>query len=91
MALQIAFKAVNDSARPDGLVPTLLVYGTYPRMSEFDAPSTTVTQRTTALRKAIEEINSVKAKRQIQDTLNKRNGPNVNNIHELTLNSPVLV
>jgi hypothetical protein len=26
MALQMAFKAINDSAGPDGLIPALLVY-----------------------------------------------------------------
>jgi hypothetical protein len=30
MALQMAVKAVNDTAGPDGLVPTLLVFGAYP-------------------------------------------------------------
>lgn len=29
-ALQMAVKAVNDTAGPDGLVPTLLVFGAYP-------------------------------------------------------------
>jgi hypothetical protein len=28
--LQMAVKAVNDTAGPDGLVPTLLVFGAYP-------------------------------------------------------------
>ena len=28
--LQIAVKAINNSAGPDGLIPTLLVFGTYP-------------------------------------------------------------
>jgi transposase InsO family protein len=91
MALQMAFKAVNDSAGPDGLIPTLLVYGAYPRMSEFDAPAPTVTQRATAIRKAMEELAKVRAKRQVQDALNMRNGPNTDGIHELTLNSDVLV
>jgi hypothetical protein len=31
--LQMAVKAMNDTAGPDGLVPTLLVFGAYPRMS----------------------------------------------------------
>ena len=44
MALQMAFKAINDSAGPDGLIPTLLVFGAYLRMVEFDAPNPTVTQ-----------------------------------------------
>jgi hypothetical protein len=30
MTLQMAVKAVNDTAGPDGLVLTLLVFGTYP-------------------------------------------------------------
>jgi di/tripeptidase len=28
--LQMAVKAINDSAGPDGIVPTLLVFGAYP-------------------------------------------------------------
>jgi hypothetical protein len=35
--LQMALKAINDSVGPNGLVPTLLVFGAYPRMSEYDA------------------------------------------------------
>jgi hypothetical protein len=31
--LQMAFKAVNDTAGPNGLVPTLLVFGAYPRIT----------------------------------------------------------
>ena len=30
IALQIAFKAINNSVGPDGLVPILLVFGAYP-------------------------------------------------------------
>ena len=30
LILQIAIKAVNDSAGPDRLIPTLLVFGAYP-------------------------------------------------------------
>jgi hypothetical protein len=42
IALQMAFKVINNSAGLDGLVPTLLVFGAYPRMIESDAPSLTV-------------------------------------------------
>jgi hypothetical protein len=42
IALQMAFKVINDSAGPDGLVLTLLVFGGYLRMIESDAPSSTV-------------------------------------------------
>ena len=87
----MAFKAINDSAGPDGLIPTLLVYGAYPRMSEFDAPSPTVTQRATAIKKAMAEIHKLRAKRQVANALNTRNGPNTDDIHRLELNSLVLV
>jgi len=30
LTLQMAIKAINDSASPDGLVPILLVFGAYP-------------------------------------------------------------
>ena len=33
LILQMAVKAVNDSAGPDGLVPTLLVFSAYPRIT----------------------------------------------------------
>ncbi len=56
MALQMAFKAINNTIGPDGLVPTLLVYSTLPWMVEYDAPSLTVTQRSAALKKAMAEI-----------------------------------
>jgi hypothetical protein len=35
--LQIAVKALNDTAGPNGLVLTLLVFGTYPRINS-DSP-----------------------------------------------------
>ena len=54
--LQMAVKAVNDSAGPDGIMPTLLVFGVYPRMIEDSAPSFSVTQRAEAIRKTIKEI-----------------------------------
>ena len=35
----MAVKAINDTAGPDGLVPTLLVFGAYPRLTNSDPPS----------------------------------------------------
>jgi hypothetical protein len=91
MALQMAFKAINDTAGPEGLVPTLLVFGAYPRMVESDPPSPTVTQRASALKKAMVEIQKLRAERQVTDALRMRNGPNTTAIHDLPTNSPVLV
>jgi hypothetical protein len=39
-ALEKAVKAVNDRVNPEGLIPTLLVYGSYPRnITNFPAES----------------------------------------------------
>jgi hypothetical protein len=32
-AFQMAVKTVNDTAGPDGLVPTFLMFGAYPRLT----------------------------------------------------------
>ena len=43
IVLQIAFKAINNTAGPDGLVSTLLVYSTLPRIVEYNTLSPTIT------------------------------------------------
>lgn len=87
----MSFKALNDSVGPNGLVPTLLVFGAYPRMTDMDAPSPTISQRSIAMRKAMEEVRRSHASHQVNDTLNTRNGPSTSLIHDLPLNSLVLV
>ena len=91
ITLQMAFKAINNLTRPDGLIPTLLVYRAYSQMSEFDVLSPTVIQRATAIKKTINKIHKLRVKCQVQDTLNMQNNPNVNAVHKLALNSQVLV
>jgi hypothetical protein len=87
----MAFKAINNSAGPDGLVLTLLVFGAYLRIIESDAPSFIITQKATVIKKAIAEIYKLQAKRQITNTLNTRNGPIINEVHNLLSSSLVLV
>ena len=88
----MAFKAVNDTAGPDGIVPTLLVFRAYPRLVESDAPSSlTVSHRATVIKKAMEEVRKLRAKRQVNDALNHRNGPSTSALKDLPLNSLVLV
>jgi len=55
----MAFKVINDSTGLDGLIPTLLVFGVYPQMTESDAPLPIVTQRAIAFKKAIEEVKKI--------------------------------
>lgn len=91
MLLQIAVKAVNDSAGPDGLVPTLLVYGAYPKMTELDPPSPNIAQRAIAIQKAMEEVGKLHASRQVNEALNTRNGPSTAPFYDLPINSNVFV
>ena len=39
IALQMAFKAINDSAGPNSLIPTLLVFGAYLYIVESNTPN----------------------------------------------------
>ena len=39
IALQMAFKAINDFTRLDGLIPILLVFRMYPQMTKSDTLS----------------------------------------------------
>jgi hypothetical protein len=58
----MAIKAVNNTAGPDRLVPTLLVYGAYLRISNLDPPALSIMEQTAAIRKAIIEIVKLWAK-----------------------------
>ena len=89
--LQMAVKAVNDTAGPEGLVPTLLVYGAYPRMNDLNPPTPSMTQRAKAIKHAMEEITKIRARQQVNTALNHQNGPSVTPIHDTPLNSPVMV
>jgi hypothetical protein len=91
LALQMAIKAVNDTAGPDRLVPTLLVYGAYPRISNLDPPALSITERAAAIQKAMAEIIKLQAKQTVNNALHHRNGPDTTSVHDLLLNSKVLV
>src|SRR5436190_22344332 len=56
MRLQMAVKAVNNTAGPDRLIPTLLVFGTFPRISHTDPPAPSVTQHAAAIKAAMTKI-----------------------------------
>ena len=89
--LQMAVKAINDSAGPDGLVPTLLVFGAYPRMTHDSPPAPSITQRSAAIHKAMREVQRLRAARQVNDALGMRNGPDVLQTLMLPVQSQVRV
>jgi hypothetical protein len=91
IALQMTFKAINDSIELDELILTLLIFEAYSRMIEMNASSSTIIQRTIAMKKTMKEVQKSIAIRQMNDALNTRNDPTIILIHGLSLNSPVLV
>jgi hypothetical protein len=62
MALQMAFKVINNSAGPNSLIPTLLVFRAYLCIIESNASNFIVVKRVAAFKKAIEEVKKLKAK-----------------------------
>ena len=87
----MAFKAVNDSSSLEGLVPTLLLFRAFPWITELDLLVLSIAQRATAIRRAMAEVEKVRSKIQVNNALNTRNGPDIRQIHNLTINSEVLV
>jgi hypothetical protein len=89
--LQIAFKAINDTAGPDGIVPTLLVFRAHPCLTEMDPPSPTVVKRAEAIHTAMKKIRQLQAERQVKDALAMCNSSNTKITLDLPLQSDVRV
>jgi hypothetical protein len=90
IALQIVVKAINDTASLNRLVPTLLVFRAYLRMTDTDS-TLTITERVLAIHKVMDEITKIRAENQVKEALRQRNGLNTSAIHNMPLNSNVLV
>jgi hypothetical protein len=58
----MAVKAINNTTSPNGLVPILLVYGAYLRMSNLDPPALFITEWAAVIQKAMAEIVKLWAK-----------------------------
>lgn len=84
-ALQAAVKAVNDTAGPNGLVPTLLVFGAMPKITMDSPPTPSQTKRAAAVNKAMTELRKLTAKRKLNDALAARNGPELSDRRPRTL------
>ena len=87
----MAVKAVNDIAGPNGLVPTLLVFRAYPRMTSYDAPVASVVARANVIKAAMADVRKCHAARQVTDALRARNRPKVGHLQDLPLNADVMV
>ena len=87
----MAVKAVNDTAGPNGLVPTLLVYRAYLRISKLDPPALSIIERAAVIWKAMAKIVKLRAKQTINNALYYRNRPNITLVYNLPLNSKALI
>jgi hypothetical protein len=73
----MAVKAVNDLARPDRIVLTLLVFGLYLRITEIDLLSPIIVRRAKAIQAVTKEVRRLYAKRQVSDAFAMRNSLNI--------------
>ncbi len=91
LMLQMIVKAINDTIELDELMLTLLVFDAYSRMHAMNSSTLTVNQRAMIIEKAITEVRKIRIERQVVDALNARNESIVTSIHDLFLNSNVLI
>ena len=87
----MAVKAANNTTSLDRLVPTLLVYRAYLKISNLDPPAPSITEQAAAVRKVITKIVKLQAKQAINNALHYCNGPNTTLVYNLPLNSKVLI
>jgi hypothetical protein len=84
-------KAINDTIDLDELMLILLVLGAYLRMHVMDSPTSSIIQRAMTTEKVMTEIRKLRVEKQIADALNTRNDLIIISIHDLLLDSDVLV
>jgi hypothetical protein len=90
LALQMTFKVINDSIELNDLILILLKFDVYSRMIEMNVSSFSITQRTIAMKKTMNEVRKLHAIRQINDALSIKND-SIPFIHNLSLNLLVLI
>ncbi len=89
--LQMIVKAINDTVDSDDLMFILLIFEAYLRMHVMNLSISSITQRAMIIEKAMIEIKKFRVERQIVDALNTRNDSIIISIHDLSINSDVLI
>jgi hypothetical protein len=89
--LQMIVKAVNDTIDSDELMLTLLIFDVYSRMHVMNSSISSINQRAMTIEKAMTEMRKFRVERQVADALNTQNDLIVTSIHDLFLNSNVLI
>jgi hypothetical protein len=91
MMLQMIVKTINDTADLHELMLTLLIFNVYSRMHAMNSSTSSIIQRVMIIEKFMIEMRKFKVERQIADVLNIRNESIITSIHDLSLNSNVLI
>jgi hypothetical protein len=91
IALQMTVKAINDTVDSDDLMFMLLIFEAYLRVHVMNFSTSSIIQRAMIIEKVMIEIRKFRVERQIVDVLNTRNDFIIISIHDLLLNSNVLV
>ena len=68
-----------------------MVYGAYLRIGKLDPPTPSIIDRAAIIRKVIAEIVKLRAKQNVNNALYYRNRLNITLVHDLPLNSKVLI
>ncbi len=82
---------MNDTVGPDGLIPILLVYSTYPRISREDKLTLSNTERARVIERVIDDVYRLNAKSAITKAMRTTRGLDVTAVLGLLLNTKVLV
>jgi hypothetical protein len=80
MKLQIVVKAINDLVGPDSIIPILLVFRAYPRITNNSLLLLTTIKKTKTIRKASNKIRKFYIKRYIDNTFRMRNSLDITEI-----------
>jgi hypothetical protein len=77
MKLQIVIKIVNDLAGLDGIIPILLVFRAYLRITNNSLLLPITIKRAETIRKASNKVRKFYAKQYIDNVLRIRNSPDI--------------
>ena len=92
--LQLAVKCLNDTVGPEGLCPTVLVYGTFPKLTRR-TPAESQIHRARTIDKASEQLLKEYAKRKVAFGLRHTHSPKgkeqEDDLSKLPFGSPVYV
>lgn len=83
--------ALHNTVGSNSLVLIFLIFEAYPCIHSIDLLASTIIWKTADIEKVIDEIEKIWAKSQVTDVFNIKNGPFVNFIDDLFLNSDILV